>query len=144
MSSSLRWSAAWLTDLVERRLAASHAGVASEDDLKKASPLELVNRSRLRVDLASFENLDDELAESVILLPDEPVPDVLHLLEPRRGPTRVAAPSVSTPDWKAVTTLEDATRTTRRVLGGAHPLVAEIGDSLREARAALHSSEAPP
>jgi hypothetical protein len=45
---------------------------------------------------------------------------------------------------EAVTTLEDATRTTRRVLGGAHPLVAEIGDSLREARAALHSSEAPP
>ena len=38
---------------------------------------------------------------------------------------------------EAVTTLEDAERTARRVLGGAHPLVAQIGACLRCARAAL-------
>ena len=35
---------------------------------------------------------------------------------------------------EAVTTLEDTERTTRRVMGGAHPLVAEIGVALQEAR----------
>ena len=44
----------------------------------------------------------------------------------------------------AVDTLEETTRTARRVLGGAHPLTADIEEALQEARAALHSSEAPP
>ena len=35
---------------------------------------------------------------------------------------------------EALTTLEDTERTTRRVMGGAHPLVAEIGVALQEAR----------
>ena len=35
---------------------------------------------------------------------------------------------------EAVMTLEDTERTTRRVMGGAHPLVAEIGVALQEAR----------
>ena len=44
---------------------------------------------------------------------------------------------------EAVTTLEDATRTARRVLGGAHPDVLGIGNSLQEARAALRARETP-
>ena len=44
---------------------------------------------------------------------------------------------------EAVTTLEDAERTARRVLGGAHPLVAQIGACLRCARAALCARETP-
>ena len=44
---------------------------------------------------------------------------------------------------EAVTTLEDATRTARRVLGGAHPDVLGIGNSLQEARAALCARETP-
>ena len=42
---------------------------------------------------------------------------------------------------EAVTTLEDAERIARRVLGGAHPLVAQIGPCLRNARAALAARE---
>ena len=38
---------------------------------------------------------------------------------------------------EAMTTLEDTERTTRRVMGGAHPLVAEIGVALQEAQATL-------
>ena len=38
---------------------------------------------------------------------------------------------------EAVTTLEDVERTTRRVLGGAHPIVAQVEDCLHKARAAL-------
>ena len=45
---------------------------------------------------------------------------------------------------EAVTMLEDAARTCRRVLGGAHPTTEGVEDSLREAQTALHSSEAPP
>ena len=45
---------------------------------------------------------------------------------------------------EAVTILEETERTARRVLGGAHPLTADIEEALQEARAALHSSEAPP
>ena len=37
---------------------------------------------------------------------------------------------------KAVSTLEDAARTARRVLGGAHPLTTDIEDELQECRAA--------
>ena len=41
---------------------------------------------------------------------------------------------------EAVTTLEETTRTTRRVLSGAHPLTSAIEDELRKARAALRRS----
>ena len=44
---------------------------------------------------------------------------------------------------EAVTTLEDLTRTARRVLGGAHPTTTAIEDSLRNARAALRARETP-
>ena len=37
---------------------------------------------------------------------------------------------------EAVSTLEDAARTARRVLGGAHPLTTDIEDELQECRAA--------
>ena len=40
---------------------------------------------------------------------------------------------------EAVTTLEDAERIARRVLGGAHPLTADMGKSLRYTRAALRA-----
>ena len=42
---------------------------------------------------------------------------------------------------KAVTTLEEIERTARRVLGGAHPLTANIECYLRTARAALRARE---
>ena len=45
---------------------------------------------------------------------------------------------------EAVTTLEDTERTARRVLGGAHPTANQIGDALRNARAALRARETPP
>ena len=44
---------------------------------------------------------------------------------------------------EAVTTLEDARRIARRVLGGAHPLTEAIETSLREARAVLRARETP-
>ena len=44
---------------------------------------------------------------------------------------------------EAVTTLEDAEPTARRVLGGAHPLTTQIEVHLRFARAALRAREAP-
>ena len=43
---------------------------------------------------------------------------------------------------EAVTTLEDAGRIARRVLGGAHPVVSTMEESLRDARAALRAREA--
>ena len=43
---------------------------------------------------------------------------------------------------EAVSTLEDAGRTARRVLGNAHPTTTGIENSLRNARAALR--ETPP
>ena len=42
---------------------------------------------------------------------------------------------------EAVTRLEDAERTARRVFGGAHPVATAIGCDLREARAALRTRE---
>ena len=45
---------------------------------------------------------------------------------------------------EAVTTLEDIERITRRVLGGAHPLMKTIELHLRAAQAALRAREAPP
>ena len=42
---------------------------------------------------------------------------------------------------EAVTTLEDAERIVRRVLGGAHPTTALIERNLRAARAARHARE---
>jgi hypothetical protein len=45
---------------------------------------------------------------------------------------------------EAVTTLEDTERIARRVLGGAHPLVPLMEESLRDARAALRARERPP
>ena len=44
---------------------------------------------------------------------------------------------------EAVTTLEETTRTARRVLGGAHPIVVAIEQSLRNARGALRARETP-
>ena len=44
---------------------------------------------------------------------------------------------------EAVTTLEDTERTARRVLGGAHPTTAGMGESLRYARAALRARDTP-
>ena len=45
---------------------------------------------------------------------------------------------------EAVTTLEDAERIARRVLGGTHPLTAGIENDLRNAWAALRARETPP
>ena len=45
---------------------------------------------------------------------------------------------------EAVTTLEDAERIARRVLGGAHPVMVDMERSLRVARAALRAREAQP
>jgi hypothetical protein len=45
---------------------------------------------------------------------------------------------------EAVTTLEDAERIARRVLGGAHPTAKGIERRLRNARAALRARETPP
>ena len=45
---------------------------------------------------------------------------------------------------EAVTTLEETTRTARRVFGGAHPLTSSIEDDLREAREALSARETQP
>ena len=45
---------------------------------------------------------------------------------------------------EAVTTLEDAERIARRVLGGAHPVIVDMERSLRVARAALRAREAQP
>ena len=42
---------------------------------------------------------------------------------------------------EAVTTLEETARIARRVMGGAHPLTAAIGDKLRYARAILRARE---
>ena len=42
---------------------------------------------------------------------------------------------------EAVTTLEDTEQTARRVLGGAHPLVVDIGDEYRDAEAAFCARE---
>ena len=44
---------------------------------------------------------------------------------------------------EAVTTLEDAERTSRRVLGGAHPLTNNIEHTLKVARFTLASFDAP-
>ena len=44
---------------------------------------------------------------------------------------------------EAVTTLEDVERTSRRVLGGAHPTTAGIEAALRDVRAALGARETP-
>ena len=44
---------------------------------------------------------------------------------------------------EAVETLEDAERTARRVLGGAHPTVVGVERQLRNARAALRARETP-
>ena len=44
---------------------------------------------------------------------------------------------------EAVTTLEDTERIARRVLGGAHPFLAEMGPALRSARALLRARETP-
>ena len=44
---------------------------------------------------------------------------------------------------EAVTTLKDAERIARRVLGGAHPVVWEIEENLRDARRALRARETP-
>ena len=45
---------------------------------------------------------------------------------------------------EAATTLEEAERVARRVLGASHPVTLAIGNHLRNARAALHARETPP
>ena len=45
---------------------------------------------------------------------------------------------------EAVTTLEETKRTTRRVLGGAHPLTKELEGNVQDARHALRARETPP
>ena len=45
---------------------------------------------------------------------------------------------------EAVTTLEDAGRIARRVLGGTHPTTEGLGGELLKARAALGARETPP
>ena len=45
---------------------------------------------------------------------------------------------------EAVMTLEETSQTARRVLSGAHPVTAGIGEALRAVRAALRASETPP
>ena len=45
---------------------------------------------------------------------------------------------------EAVSTLEDVVRIARRVLGGQHPLLAQIEPSLQDARAVLRARESPP
>ena len=45
---------------------------------------------------------------------------------------------------EAVTTFEELERTTRRVLGGAHPLTKMIEGALPEARTVLRARETPP
>ena len=42
---------------------------------------------------------------------------------------------------EAVATLEETERTARRVLGGAHPIVARTGECLRSARTILDASD---
>ena len=44
---------------------------------------------------------------------------------------------------EAVMTLEDTERTSRRMLGGAHPITVEVENNLRDARAALRARETP-
>ena len=44
---------------------------------------------------------------------------------------------------ESVETLEETSRTARRVLGGAHPVTAKIEHDLRNARAALRARETP-
>ena len=53
--------------------------------------------------------------------------------------------NAATPDdlCEAVTTLEAAERTARRVFGGSHPLTLKIEGDLRTARAALRARETP-
>ena len=45
---------------------------------------------------------------------------------------------------EAVTKLEDAERTARRVFGGMHPLTSDIEEVLQVARDALRAHETPP
>tara|TARA_B100000459_G_scaffold96410_1_gene54847 strand:- start:266 stop:469 length:204 start_codon:yes stop_codon:yes gene_type:complete len=45
---------------------------------------------------------------------------------------------------EAVTTLEDAVRSARRLLGSAHPILLHFERALREARAALRARETQP
>ena len=44
---------------------------------------------------------------------------------------------------EAVSTLEDAERVARRVLGGAHPLTTGIEDSLQKAQETLRARDTP-
>ena len=45
---------------------------------------------------------------------------------------------------EAVATLEETSRTARRVLGGAHPVAGSIEVALKASRAALAARETPP
>ena len=54
------------------------------------------------------------------------------------------APDATLDDLReAVTTLEDLARIARRVLGGAHPVVAQVQVDLGNAQAALRARETP-
>ena len=66
-------------------------------------------------------------------------------MEANYGSALVNADGATLDDLReAVTTLEDAGRTARRVLGGAHPHTTGIERALRVARAALRARETPP
>ena len=53
---------------------------------------------------------------------------------------RMLAPEISR---EAVETFVETERTARRVLGSAHPIVAECEEALRDSREALATREAP-
>ena len=56
---------------------------------------------------------------------------------------RYAGPGATLDDLReAVTTLEDAERIARRVMGGGHPLTLDLQDCLRNAQATLRAREA--
>jgi hypothetical protein len=63
-------------------------------------------------------------------------------MEANYGSALVNADGATLDDLReAVTTLEDAGRTARRVFGGAHPFTARMEQNLPRARAALRARE---
>ena len=63
----------------------------------------------------------------------------------RKGPCLYRDAGATLGDLReAVTTLEDTARIARRVLGGAHPFIVEIGSSLVQSRSVLRARETPP